>query len=414
MSATTFENQPEMPSKNHDTIGLSKFGPAGGLLGLVGVLASIALIASPATRQAMIGSYLFGWTFWIGITLGCFGLSLLYYTVRGSWSLPLIRLWEAGASPITFGVMGALFLPILGFMPSLYEWANPEALQGPHGHLIEHRQPYLNVPFFAIRLVFYFVTWALIANKMQKSARKQDVDGNFRHEAKRSSGGAGSLVFYVLTITFAFTDWVMSVDTAWFSTIYGVWLMVGSALGALSLTTLIVCLNKDKAPYNDAVTGNVTKDFGNMLFVFTLLWAYTSLSQFLIIWNGNLPEFTTYYRARSEFGWNIIGLITIVGQFLLPFLWLLAPRAKRIGSILAKIAAWILVVHVIDVYQVVIPSLPTGSIHQRSPGTNLWMDVLALVSVGGFWLLAFGTKIGKAPLMPLYDNRLQEAKKYEH
>ena len=226
---------------------------------------------------------------------------------------------------------------------------------------------------------------------------------------------------FFVTCTFAFTDWVMSLSPSWYSTMYGTWTIIASVLGALSLATLIFCVNADKAPFNTVWRPDLGKDLGNMLFTVTMLWGYTSLSQFLIIWNGNLPETTQYYIARSSniepmtsnFTWGAVGLIGIIGQFFIPFFVLITPRTKKTPLNLAKICGWIFVVHITDAYIYVIPALPgRGGPGPLSPA--MFTDALAWAAIGALWLFVFGSQVRKAPLLPTYDTRLQEALQNAH
>ena len=324
--------------------------------------------------------------------------------------------------------MGALFTPlVIGVWQghdgnSPYLWANPEVVA--KSKVLQHKAIYLNPTGFTLRWIFYFVFGGLTSLYMRNSTLKQDETKNFRLEAIRSSVGALSLPFYVLALTFAMTDWGMSLNPTWYSTMYGPWTMISSVLGALALCVFIVCQNSDKAPYTSIVSPNFTKDLGNMLFVFTMLWGYTSLSQFLIIWNGNLPETTSYFVGRSssfgnpEWGkinWGIFGFIIVAGQFFIPFFTLITPRTKRFALNLKKIALWIFCIHILDVYMLIQPSVPArAALGPVAGGINLVWDAVAFIGVGGIWLFSFANQLKKASLLVKYDNRLQEALAHAH
>jgi hypothetical protein len=170
----------------------------------------------------------------------------------------------------------------------------------------------------------------------------------------------------------------------------------------LAFITIVATLNKYKAPYAGLVTPNWTRDMGNLMLTFTMLWGYTSLSQYLIIWSGNLPEYISYYVHRSEGGWNAIGMANLLGQFFIPFFCLLSPRNKAQAGLLIKVCGFILAMRLLDMYYVIMPSM------RGNPMFTFW-DVLALVGIGGLWTFAFSSAIGKAPLLPDYDPRLWEA-----
>ncbi len=419
-----------MTTTTHDTtiqeagtgLDLGKRAPAASVVGIIGIIVCLVLMFSggEAMKIQMMGSYMFGFIFWMGITLGFFGLSLLHNTVRGNWSVAIIRILEAGGGAVSFGAMFVLFLPIVANLKAMYAWADPAKVAA--DRILKFKAPYLNPTFFEIRLVGYFVLWAGLAWFLRKSAMRQEVSKDFKLEAGRSSWGAVGIVMFFLTCTFAVTDWVMSLEPHWSSTMFGTWSLISACLGALSLAVLIFCVNAHRAPYKDIMRPDLTKDLGNMLFVLTMLWGYTSLSQFLIIWNGNLPETTSYYQARSSnvepitsnFTWGAVGLICIVGQFFIPFFTLITPRTKKTAMNLAKAAGWIFCVHIVDIYQYIIPALPGGRGPSGPATPALLTDALAFVAIGGIWFFVFSSQAKKAPLLPTYDTRLQEAAQHAH
>jgi len=417
-----------MTETTHDTkdqgsgsLNLGRIAPAAFVIGVVllGIMLAKTFSGDAANQTQMLGSYLFGFIFWIGITLGFFGLTLLHHTVRGNWSVSILRILEAGGGWLSFVTMFALFTPILINLPKLYEWADPAKVAV--SKVLQHKEPYLNPKFFFIRLAIYLICWAGLAWFMRNSTLRQEKNQNFKLEAGRSSWGAPGILMFFITVTFAVVDWVMSLDAKWYSTMFGAWSIVAATLGALALATLIFCLNADKYPFNTIWRPDLTKDLGNMLFVLTMLWGYTSLSQYLIIWNGNLPETTRFLMARSgsvepmtaNLTWGAVGLIGIIGQFFIPFFALITPRTKKTPMNLAKICGWIFLVHITDVYVYIIPSLPGRGTQGPVPSAMIW-DGLAFLAIGALWFGIFGTQINKAPLLPSYDTRLQEAVQNAH
>lgn len=388
-----------------------RYGPVGLLLGLAGtgVLAAMTLSGDQIAAQA----YLFGWFCFMALTLGFFGFTLLHHVVRGKWGLPVLRIFEAGASLWTFGFMAVLFLPILvpiltGQSP-LYSWAHLERVAS--DPILHSKQEYLNAASVTIRFVCFFLLWIGLAHGLRKSTRRQDESGVFSEEQKRTNWAAPGLVAFFLSVTFAFTDWIMSLEPHWSSTMYGVWLAIGSALAALSLTVMIVTLSKDSAPYKGVVNSTLTKDLGNLMFALTMLWGYTSISQYLIIWSGNLPEYTSYFVNRSQGGWNAIGMALVLGQFFIPFMALITPRTKAVAKTLALVAGWILVMRLVDTYQLVMPAFQASTRPNPMPH---WQDFVGVIGLGGLWVYAFSQAVKGAPLLPKYDARLTEADAHAH
>lgn len=397
---------------------LSKFKSFGVIMAVVGFAGMFLLGMS--NMDGLFGSYMFGFSFWLSVTFGCLGLTLLHHTVRGSWSFAILRLLESGGGWMSLLLMALLFLPIVLFgMPHLYEWMHSDVVQG--DPVLRGKTAYLNQGFWTLRYAVYFLIWIFFAWKLRKSTERQEENLNFREEASRSSWGAVGMVTFMLTATFATIDWLMSMNPHWYSTMYGVWLVVGSAYAALAFCTAILCANAEKEPFRSIISPNLTKDLGNMMFVMTMLWGYTTLSQFLIIWNGGIPETTSYYADRMSIYppgmqqnfWAIIGFVLIVGMFFIPFYSLLSPRMKRYPSNLKKVAMWQFVMAIINMHLIVAPSVPGRAV--LGPFTvNTLTDLLAMVGVGGIWLIVFGLAASKATLLYRYDTRLQEAVKNAH
>lgn len=391
--------------ENHHDEPLVAMGKYKSVAMLVGLVGAIILIAGLITQGKVAWQgYLFGWLVWSSMSLGCLGLILLKHTVNGKWGLPVIRLLEAGASFTNFVILFVAFLPILfsvlrGDM-LIYEWANAEKLHA--DHVLHMKAWWLNQVGFALRAVLYFVIWMFMAAGLRASTLRQDKSKDDKERALRTNWSAPGLVVFALTITLAFTDWVMSLEPYWSSTIYGAWWMVGMSLMAFAFVTMIATLNKKREPYTSPVSTSWTRDMGNLMLAFTMLWGYTSLSQYLIIWSGNLPEFITYYVNRSKGGWNAVGMAVLFGQFFIPFFCLLSPRVKAQAPLLAKLCGWILVFRVIDMYYVIAPAT------QTSPIPNLWA-IFSVLGLGGLWFYGFAKSVAMAPLMPSYDPRLQEA-----
>ncbi len=397
------ENAHELVHDNAPPANLGKLQGAGLLVGGLALLAYLGMIFTSTGEQhtMLLQSYLFGWVCFTSLTLGMLGLVLLHHTVRGSWGLSVLRMAEAAASAKTFVVLFFLFLPILFFAKELYPWADPAKVAA--DHVLSNKAGWMNTTAVGIRAILLFGFWALVANGMRKSSLRQDENKDENEAQSRTNYAAPGLVFLVLSITFGVTDWVMSLDPHWYSTMFGPMFVVGPGLGALALTSLLLGLNARRDPFNKFVSPSVTKDLGNMMLTFTMLWAYFNFSQFLIIWNGNLPPTAGYYTARSAQNWNWVGCVLIIGQFFIPFLMLLSPRTKRYPLNLARVAAWLLLMRLIDLYYMVTP------MYRTTGPMPFWGDIVALIAVGGLWVTVFCHEVKQAPLYPAHDRRLLEA-----
>ncbi len=383
-----------------NSVNLAKLSMPGLLVGIIGALGVAAMFGS--NRVATAQAYLWAWVFWAVVVLGCLGLTMLHHTIRASWGLSVIRMLEAGGGPAALGVIGVLFIPIAIFAPEIYPWANPANHEL---HIVHMKAWYLNTGFFYLRQVLYFAIWIFLAYKARQSSLKQDETLDPTLGVKRQTLGPIALVVFFVTMTFAVTDWVMSLELNWYSSILPLLTCIGSALSALSLCVILLLLNRGKEPYASVITPQLTKDLGNMLFTLTLLWQYMVLSQYLITWSGNLQEEIPYYLKRNDFGWTVLISLNIIFQFFVPFLALLAPRTKRFAKNLLWVACLIFVMRLGDIYWTTMPSMRGG---QLLDSISHIQDYLAWLALGGFWFFIFGSQIARGSVLPKHDTRLLE------
>jgi hypothetical protein len=346
-------------------------------------------------------SYLLAYVFWIGLTLGCMAVLMVHHLAGGSWGALLRRTLESGVR--TLPLMAVFFVPLLFGLQNLYSWARPEAVA--RDALLQHKSLYLNVPFFGIRLALYFVAWLALAFLLAWWSRQEEQTPEWRaREAiQRRLGllsGVG-LLLYGLTMTFAAVDWVMSLDPHWYSTIFGILVLVGQLLGALAFGVVVITSLARFEPLAGAISADHLHDLGNLLLTSVLFWAYISFSQLLIIWSGNLPEGIVWYRHRLQGGWEWVGVALALFQFALPFLLLLSSDLKRVPGRLGIIAAAIFCMHLVDVFWIIMPAF-----YREGPYLH-WLDVAALIGIGGVWIAVFAWQLKGRALLPMHDLALQ-------
>jgi len=384
------------PEPEYQQIG--QWQKTAGIVGIIGVL--IAAAGFVIDRGQFLRSYLFAYLFWTGTAIGGMAILLLHHVVGGRWGMMIRRMCEAGARTLPF--MGALLIPILLFIPDLYPWARREAAQDAN---IQAKAAYLNVPFFIGRAVFYFAIWFLYSYLLSKWSAEQDRTGDTRLIDKMRSVSAPGLLVFVVTTSFAFIDWIMSLEPHWFSTIYGAMFLIGQVLQCFAFFIALVIILSRRPPLKDYMTPQHLHDLGNMMFAFTMLWAYLSFSQFLIIWAGNLPEEIPWYIRRLNGGWGAIAVTLVIFHFCVPFVVLLQRGVKRTPNLLFNMCLLMLLVRLVDVYWVVEPSF-----YDRQLRVS-WMDFVMPVAIGGVWLALFFGQLKSRPLVPFRDPRLREVPK---
>jgi hypothetical protein len=358
-------------------------------------------------------AYLVGYVFWVGISLGCLGLTMLHHLVGGGWGLPIRRPMESAG--VTLLPLAILFLPIALGLPHLYEWARPDAVD--HDEILRAKSTYLNPTFFLSRTGGYFVVWmvlALLIDRLSAAQDRWDTYGPSRWLGRLAGPG---LILLFLTGSFAAIDWMMTLEPHWVSSIYGAMVVVGQGLSTLAMLVVVVVWMSDRRPMDTAVTHGRLHDLGNLMLAFTMLWAYMSFSQYLIIWSGNLPEEIPWYLRRARGAWQWVALALIVFHFFLPFFVLLFRENKRHGRLLARVAAWILAMHWLDLVWLIVPaSIEVGESRRdpQIPWGSVLVSLASLAGIGGVWLSGFIWRLKAWPMVPLNDPNLNEVLEHEH
>jgi hypothetical protein len=373
--------------------GLQRLGTIAAIVGVV--LAGVGLALSGLDRFYQ--AYLVGYTFWLGVTLGSMALLMVQHLSGGAWGVVIRRPLEAATG--TMPAMAVLFVPIALGMHSLYEWTHEGALNDP---MIAAKAGYLNTPFFLARAVFYLVVWTAMSQLLLKWSREQDQTGDPVYARKLSVLSGGGLVVYAFTVNFSTTDWLMSVNPHWFSTMWGPLFMVGQGLAALALAINVLVLLMDSAPMDRVLSAAHFHDLGKLLFAFLMLWAYLTFSQFLIIYSANLAEEVPHYISRSQGGYEYITIALIFLHFIVPYSLLLSRDVKRGITRLRLIAAWLILMRIVDYYWQVVPEF-------RDTLSVSVVDLALPVALGGIFLALFAMRLKGQPLLPLHDAGLEKA-----
>jgi hypothetical protein len=365
----------------------------------VGVSAAallVCVLAGFGNLTQLLRSYLVAYVFWVGGALGCLAILMIHHVTGGAWGVAIRRLLESGAR--TLPMMAVLFLPIAFGVRRLYEWAQPERVA--NDPLLQHKALYLNVPFFLTRTALYFLAWSLVVRALTRWSLRQDASFDPVPGQRLELISRGGLLLMGLTMTFAAVDWTMSLQPHWYSTIYGVIFMGGCALTAFAIVIPTVALLSVNPPVAGHVSDDQLSDLGKLLLAFVMLWAYFSLSQFLITWSGNLPEEITWYLDRIQGGWLWVILAIVFFQFVMPFILLLSYRLKRRARSIATVALMLIVIRFVDVFWIITPAFDPGrlSVHV--------LDLAAVLALGGFWVWLFVRQLEGRPLLPLRDPTL--------
>jgi hypothetical protein len=362
---------------------------------------------SAAATTRFFTSYLANYCYFLSLALGALFLVLLEHLARAGWSVVVRRLAEGIAAMLP--ALGLLFLPILWGMPYLYPWVRPDPALNEHlAGLLRWKQPYLNEGFFAIRVAIYFLAWLSMGYYYLLLSSRQDRTGEVYLTRRLEKLAPVSMIVFGLTVTFASFDWMMSRDPFWYSTIYGVYYFAGCAVSAFALLSIVAVLVQRSHHLEQAITADHYQDLGKYTFGFVIFWGYIAFSQYMLMWYANLPEETAWYHRRTIGPWGYVSALLILGHFFLPFLALISRAAKRNRTFLAAMCLWILMMHWLDVYWLIMPES-----HRRDVPLS-WMDLATFVGIGGLCAAAGLLWLLGRPLLPIRDPRLPESLVFEN
>jgi hypothetical protein len=341
-----------------------------GVLGTIGWAAMLFTGGEHGTERAMY-SWLWAFMFWLTPALGALGWLASFYAAKARWVILPRRSLEAIGNVVPVFVL--LFIPIVLMMKTLYPWMNPEAADEESRRLFEHRAIWLNHGFFLVRACIYFAVFILVGHFLSKWSNEQDGGGKPMNTARAWRLGPGSLPVLGFSISFAAFDWMMSTSPSFYSSMFGLYIVGGAAMAAMAVWILVVIWAR--APIN----GNHMHSMGKLMFAFMCFWGYTGFSQFMLIWIADIPDETPYFHQRIWTDWKYISWFLVIFHFILPFIILLSKRLKfsRVG--LSTMAIWLLVVHAVDLYWIVLPQFSGCA---DGPHVTI-SDIAAFVGIGG-------------------------------
>jgi hypothetical protein len=373
---------------------LRALGLAAGGVGLV-----LSIVGFVLSREYFFRAYLVGWVFWVGISLGCLAISMLGHLTGGDWQVVIRRVLEASSRVLP--VLLILFIPLALGLPTLYEWARPDAVKA--DHVLQMKQAYLNPQFFLVRLVLYFLIWIGLAFSLSRLSRRQDETQDLSLMSRMRMISAPGLIIYVLSLTFASVDWLMSLQPHWFSTIFGFYLVASQGLSAFAFLIVVALMLSRSGAMEGIYQPRHFHDWGKLLFAFVMIWMYFSYSQWLITWAGNLPEEISFFLARIRGGFGLVTLLIVLFHFVVPFSLLLSRDLKRNGRTLVLVAGTLLLMRWVELFWQVEPAF------QVRHAASYWLYVAVPLFIGGVWLFFFARTLSSRPLLPIHDPYLPEA-----
>lgn len=389
----------------------AKLPVIGGALAVIGLGAVIGSAFGEHKARAMF-SYLWAFEIMLAIALGGLAFVLIDITAKSQWSVVVRRIGETAAA--TLPLFALLFIPIatLGFH-ELYPWSHETDA------ILERKRWFLSSGFFFGRAAFYFIVWSVLSWTLYQASVRMDGTENAAEREKITrmtwKVGAVGIILWALTQSFQAIDWLMSLQPHWYSTIFGVYFFAMSILSFFAFLALATMGLQRAGVLKDAVTTEHFHDVGKFIYGYTVFWAYIAFSQFLLIWYANMPEETEFYMVRVEGGWHWISYALPLAHFFVPFMYFLSRKVKRNRTMLAIGAAWMLFMHCVDMYWLVMPNFGThGEGHHEPHLAVSWLDFAALIGMAGAFLAAFGFLLNKNKVIAINDPRLEDSLAHEN
>ncbi|TNF29080.1 MAG: quinol:cytochrome C oxidoreductase [Bacteroidetes bacterium] len=380
-------------------------------LGLValGVLSIVYAVLTHVPGQRIWANLLVNSYFFVGIGLmGTLWMAIQYASEAG-WSAGFKRVPEAVSQFLFIGGPILLLTLIAGshnlHWHHIYHWMDPQLMDPTSSHydsIIAGKAAYLNEPFFYLRAVAYIGIWIAFTMYFRKASLKEDLEGGVSIHKKNYGFAAAFLVFYGITSSTAAWDWMMSIDTHWFSTLFGWYNFATFFVTGITFFALIV-ISLKRNGYLPDVNQEHLQDLGKFMFGASVFWGYLWFSQFMLIWYANIPEEVTYFQDRWKNYKVVWGALPILNLFL-PMLLLMDKAAKRNFNMMTITGVIIVVGHWLDVFQMVMP----GSVK-----TDWGLGVLEIGMFLGFlglFLFVVHSSLAKAPLVAKNHPYLDEAK----
>jgi hypothetical protein len=382
---------------NASATGISRWRTPSLIIGIIGLaLSALGYFLNPETFfRAYLPSYLF----WFSLVAGSLAVLMLQYVTGGEWGLMIRR--PLGAAARTMLWMVLFFIPIILGMKYLYPWANTQWALADEN--VSKKLWWLNWKRFLAVAALYFALWNLWAWRIRALSLSFYKDRSPFTELKRRKWAASGLLMIVLTLTFASIDWMMSTEPKWSSTMYGITFVVGCALSALAFVTFFLTRLVNTEAMGSLLKPTHLRDLGNLMLAFVMFYAYTSFSEFLLIWYANMHGEIPHFIVRTSGTWGALAFFVTVFHFFLPFGLLLLRPIKDRPQTIAVVAVIIIVVRYVAIYWLVAPSW------YGEHFTWSWMNLTTLLGIGGIWIWTFIGQLRGQTIIPIHETWVEEA-----
>ena len=388
-----------IPTPEGEYFASNRFTGLSTLLGVIAVVALVLCVVGALVNPHQFSySWLFAFAFFFTLCVGCFFWIIVHYATDAEWTVVVRRQLENIA--VLLGVLAIFFVPILLLRRHLYAW-----MVIPPGHEanLDSKRAYLNFGFFLIRAIVFFGFFIVASQLLRRFSVRQDKDGNPQFTIWLRRVSFASLPLFALCLTFGAYDWMLSLNYRWFSTMFGVYIFAGAAGSSMALLVLVITALRQAGYLKEVVTVEHYHIMGKWMLAFCVFWAYIGFGQYMLIWYANMPEETQFFLTRNTQSWWALSMLLVIGRFFVPFAILLLRSIKKHPHQLSILAAWMLLMQMLDMYLVVLPALHGTGVH-----ISIW-DLLSLIAIGATLAFIYLRLLPRSSLFPVRDPRLVES-----
>ena len=295
--------------------------------------------------------------------------------------------------------------------------ASHDVMSGIDHHSLEYavheKQPWFSVPFWIARVILYLAIFSLLGLWYWRTSTRQDLTGDAGLTRKMEIFAAPGLILFGAALTFTAFDLLMSLDPTWFSTMFGIYYFAGTFQCTMAATILILMFLQSRG-FLPSVTREHYHDLGKLMFAFVVFYAYIFFSQYMLIWYARIPAEEPWLIIRGlstndghDTEYHLFPLLLLFGRFVIPFLGLMSRHVKRRKATLAFWSAWLIVMHMVDMFWVVMPQYSAEVMPRQVPLPIV--ELLAIVGIASLFL-AYAVRVAaRNSLMPVGDPRLNES-----
>ncbi len=402
-----------------------KLIPLGLLIGGIGLAIAWFMSNTEGGWKRFSFSYLVTYCSLLSMTLGCLFFVTVQHLTRAGWSVTIRRIAEIYAMCVLpmFLLSLPIVIPVLMGQAIVYPWVDSQWLSGDAESFREIKNAFLNKTWFGVRVITYFVIWTMMAYSFFGKSLKQDKTADPQLSRQMQKSATWKMIIFAATLVFASFDFEMSLSPRWFSTMFPVYYFAGGVMSAFALIILTALLLQRSGRVTDEITVEHYHDLAKLTFGFIFFWGYIAFSQFMLIWYANLPEETFWFKHRmgesASKGWIYWSLLLLFGHLFIPFLGMMARTVRRNKTYLFFAAIYILAMHWVDHYWIIMPqyNVELGGTDATAPNplTFSWLiDVPCAIGMVGLYVSLFSFIAADRPLVPLHDPRLEESLNYRN